>query len=412
MSAIFYQIAENIEGKLKLMSKSPQPHILIFEPRIEGHHLSWLRYVTEDLLTIGFRVTLAVDWRPEAKELIQNNLSALITKVSIISIFNKAGKLHGGSKLKALAECFNKSGAQEVFINNLDDIASHCLRCASIGIYPSKPLQGHLSGVYFRPRFLANPKWPPGNIMKATGFQRLCQRHWFKNIFLMDEYLFADAKDKYACPTFHFLPDPWDGNFSHSQKDARKSLGIPSDRFVLLNYGIGDRRKGLHLTVRVMIDSSPGSRLFLLCAGKISRDSELLKGLSQLEKRGMAKVLDRYISDSDESLCFCASNVVLLPYIKHFGSSGVLSLSAAAGKMVIASDDGLVGQRVRKHNLGWLFRAGNVEGLKRCMNKAALLSESNMAQFQQAAVCYAKSCSREAFRNALHSAFAHKRALK
>ena len=387
------------------MSKSSQPHILIFEPRVEGHHLSWLRYITEDLLSAGFKLTLAVDWRSEAKELIQNNLPALIKKVSVMSIFNEAGKLHGGNKIKALAECFNESGAQEAFVNNLDDIASYCLRCASIGIYPPKLLQGHLSGVYFRPRFLVNPTWPPGNIIKAIGFRRLCRHNWFKNIFLMDEYLFATAKNKYAGPTFHFLPDPWDGNFSLSREDARKTLGIPQDRFVLLNYGIGDRRKGLHLTVQAILESSPDSRLFLLCAGRISKDRELLKGLSQLEKQGKAKVLNRYVSDSEESLCFCASDVVLLTYIRHFGSSGVLSLSAAAGKMVITSDEGLVGQRVREHNLGWLFPSGNVYELKKCMDNAALLIESEMNQFQQAALHYAKTCSREAFRKSLFSTF-------
>jgi glycosyltransferase involved in cell wall biosynthesis len=389
------------------LDKTPSRHILIFEPRTEGHHLSWLRYVTEDLLSAGFRVTVAVDWRAESKELIQNNLSALIARISIISIFNNVGNLKGGNRLKTLAKCFKESGAQEVFINNLDDIASHCLRSASVGSYPPKTLQGLLSGVYFRPRFLANPIWPPGNIIKTFGFRKLCKNHWFKNIFLMDEYLFADAKKKYADATFHFLPDPWDGNFSHSQKDARETLGIPPDQLVLLNYGIGDRRKGLHLTVRAMLESSPDSRLFLLCAGRISKDRELLKKLSQLEIRGRAKVLDRYVSDSEESLCFCASDVVLLPYIQHFGSSGVLSLSAAAGKMVIASDEGLVGRRVREHNLGWLFTSRDIEGLKRCMNKAALLSESDMEQFQQAALLYAKACSREAFRNALLASFEH-----
>lgn len=391
------------------MTKLSQQHILIFEPRVEGHHLSWLRYIAEDFLTAGFSVTLAVNWWPEAKEFIQKQLPGLINRVSVISIFNEAGKLHGGSKLKALVYCLNESGAQEAFVNNLDDIASHCLRCASIGIYPPKPLQGHLSGVYFRPRFLANPTWPPGNIVKAIGFRRLCLQHWFKNIFLMDEYLFASAKDKYTGTAFHFLPDPWDGNFSHSQKNARKALGIPQDSFVLLNYGIGDRRKGLHLTVQALLESSLDSRLFLLCAGRISKDRGLLKGLSQLEKQGKGKVLDRYVSDSEESLCFCASDVVLLTYIKHFGSSGVLSLSAAAGKMVIASDEGLVGQQVREHKLGWLFPSGNVEELKKCMDNAALLSESDMAQFQQAALRYAKYCSRDAFRGAFLSAISPQR---
>ena len=54
----------------------------------------------------------------------------------------------------------------------------------------------------------------------------------------------------------------------------------------------------------------------------------------------------------------------------------MLSLCAAAGKMVIASDKGLVVQRVREHDLGWLFPSGTAEGLKKCTNNAGLLSES------------------------------------
>jgi len=68
----------------------------------------------------------------------------------------------------------------------------------------------------------------------------------------------------------------------------------------------------------------------------------------------------------------------------------VLSLSAAAGKMVIASDKGLAGQRVREHDLGWLFVSGNVEELKKCTNNARLLSESERKKFQHAALHYAK----------------------
>ena len=40
------------------------PHILVYEPRVEGHHLGYLKAITEDLLGAGFRLTLAVDRRP------------------------------------------------------------------------------------------------------------------------------------------------------------------------------------------------------------------------------------------------------------------------------------------------------------------------------------------------------------
>jgi glycosyltransferase involved in cell wall biosynthesis len=384
-----------------LPAASVQPHIMLFEPGMEGHHVSWLRYVAEDLLAAGFRLTLAVDMRPEAVKLIHDNLSSIINNVSLISVFSEAGKFHGGSTITAMAYCLEKSGAREVFVNNLDHIASLCLRKAAVGILPPALLLGRISGVYLRPRFLASAKWPPGNIIKDAGFARLCADRWFKNIFFLDEYLCVVAKEKYAGPAFHVLPDPWDGDFSLSQKEARNALGIPTDRFVLLNYGVGDRRKGLHLTVQAMLDRPLDSRLFLLCAGKVSPARGLSDKLLTLEKQGAAKILNRYVSVAEESLCFCASDTVLLTYRKHFGSSGVLSLAAAAGKMVIASDEGLVAQRVRDHNLGWLFSSGRVAELKKCMAGAASLSESDRDSFRLAALAYAARCSRAAFRSAL-----------
>lgn len=387
------------------MISSKQPHILIFEPRIKGHHLKWLRYIAEDFIAAGFKLTLAVDWRPESRKLICNELSNLIEKNNIISIYNKAGKWRKGSKLKALADCFSESGAQEVFVNNLDDIVSHCLRLSSVGIFPPKMLQGRVSGVYFRPRFLLNPLWPPGNLVKTIGFTRLLKKRWFKNIYLMDEYLFSRVQDRPIDQSFHFLPDPWSGDFSQPMDQAREILKIPLDKFVFLNYGIGDKRKGLHLVIHAMLEIADESRLFLLCAGQISGNNIIRSGLDKLEKLGHAKVLNRYVSDVEEALCFCAADAVLLPYINHFGSSGVLSLAAGAGKMVIASDDGLIGRRVFEHKLGLLFSSGNTKALGKRMSQAMSLSRSDRDQFHNSALEYALSCNREAFRQALLAPF-------
>jgi glycosyltransferase involved in cell wall biosynthesis len=387
------------------MIPSSQPHILIFEPRIKGHHLKWLRYIAEDFIAAGFKLTLGVDWRPESRKLIYNELSNSMEKITILSIYNEAGKLRKGNKLKALADCFSESRAQEVFVNNLDDIVSYCLRLSSLGIFPPKILQGRLSGVYFRPRFLLNPVWPPGNLIKTIGFTRLLKKRWFKNIYLMDEYLFSNIQDRSIDQSFHFLPDPWSGDFSQPKDQARKILKIPLDKFVFLNYGIGDKRKGLHLVIREMLETSDESRLFLLCAGQISKNSDIRNGLDQLETSGRAKVMNRYVSDVEEALCFCAADAVLLPYINHFGSSGVLSLAAAAGKMVIASDDGLVGKRVLEHKLGLLFSSGNTKALGKSMSQAMSLSQSGRDRFHNSALEYALSCNREAFRQALLAPF-------
>lgn len=382
------------------------PHILIFDPRTRGHHLSWLRYMTEDFLSAGFRVTWAVDLRKESKNIIFSQLFDLINSVSILSVFDELNHWKGGSKIKSLTQCFIESGANEIMIN-LDEIASNCMRFAALGIYPPKILQGKINGFYFRPRFLENQFFPPGNIIKSIGFKRLFENKWFKNLYLLDEYMIKDFIGKYRSykSRIYFLPDPWSGEFIHSSEEAKVKLGISKDRFVFLNYGIGDKRKGLHLVIRAMLQAPSDSKWFLLCAGEVGKNREIVYGLNELQSRGAAKIINRYISSDEEKMCFSASDVVLLPYIKHFGSSGVCSLAAAAGKMVIASNEGLVGKRVNEHNLGILFESGDVQDLKNSMNKASLLSKSNKQQFENSAIEYSKLCSREAFSRALLSPF-------
>ena len=114
-------------------------------------------------------------------------------------------------------------------------------------------------------------------------------------------------------------------------------------------------------------------------------------------------MINRYLSEKEERFSFCSADVVLLPYIHHYGSSGVLSRAAAAGKMVIASDEGLLAKRIREHCLGFLFQTENIHELQQCMTEAVLLNNEGLNHFRTASLHYATTCSREAFRNALIS---------
>lgn len=381
-------------------------HLLIFEPRLGGHHLAWLGYITEDFLSHGFNLTLAVDLRGEAREVIMGHLGDVSSAINLISAYDENGSYRDGSKTAAMVACFAASGADEIFMTNFDEIASATLRKAALGMLPPKALMGKINGIYFRPRFMASPHWPPNNIVKAVGFKRLCRGQWLKNIFLLDEYLISKVRYNWpGGPRFHFLPDVWQGSFRRDKESARRRLGIPAEKFVFLNYGIGTRRKGLHLIIRALLqDSLPGSA-FLLCAGQIAEDKELRAGVAALEKKGLAKVLNRYVSSMEEELCFAACDTVLLPYVRHFGSSGVLSRAAAAGKMVIASDEGLVARRVREHNLGLLFQSESVELLRKAMGQCLGTTAENREAYKQNASNFAKSCSREFFRRALLEPF-------
>jgi len=377
-------------------------HILLFEPRLGGHHLSWHQYITEAFLSAGFRVTLAVDDRPGPIDKIRNQLDQLVDAVPIVSLFDASDRFRGGGKLSALAACMEEAGADEAFLNNFDEVASGCLRRAAFGLEPPSGLQGRINGVYFRPRFLVPTGVSPGNFLKRIGFRRLCRAGWFKRLYLLDEYLYAGLTDS---ALYHFLPDPWSGRFDLTASEARGALGISEDVRVFLHYGIGDRRKGLHLAIQAMLSGPEERRWLLLCAGELDKDSAIQNGMAELQQRGQAKVLNHYVSDDEERLCFCASDVVLLPYVRHFGSSGVLSLAAAAGKIIIASDEGLVARRVLDHRLGKVFTSGNAAALSTKMVETLSLPSPVLDRYRQAALTYADGCSREAFRNALLTPF-------
>jgi glycosyltransferase involved in cell wall biosynthesis len=64
------------------------------------------------------------------------------------------------------------------------------------------------------------------------------------------------------------------------------------------------------------------------------------------------RVYDRRLDDTELAGLVRRSDVVLAPYQRFVGSSGVLLWAARAGRPVLAQDFGLVGRLTRDHGLG------------------------------------------------------------
>lgn len=376
-------------------------HLLLYEPRTEGHHLGWLRFITEDLLSADVRLSLAVDLRPEAKGKIKDHLSDLLPRLKLFPAHDNTGRRHGDGKAGSVAACLRQSGADSVFLCALDEIASACWRRATFGILPPKELRGRMGGIYHRPRFFIAPWWSPNRWLKQTGFRRLVRQRWLQPLLFVDEYLAHDLQGQMPGAPVFFLPDPCPPGFHGDVHAARQQLDVPEDKRVFLFYGGGYRRKGLHLAVQALRRLPADSKAFLLCAGQQNPTGETAHGLEELVRQNRARLINRYISTEEEKACFVASDVVLLPYLNHFGTSGILSRAMAAGKPVIVSDEQLLGRLTREQGLGLLFPSGNVEALRECMQKATQWSPEETVKFSAAARTYALRYSREAYRDAL-----------
>src|SRR5258708_1115439 len=173
---------------------------------------------------------------------------------------------------------------------------------------------------------------------------------------------------------------------------------------IFLFYGGGYRRKGLHLAVRAMLKLPPEVPALLLCVGQLNPEGATARDLDKLTGQNRAHLINRYVSTEEEKLSFAASDVVLLPYVHHFGASGVLSQAVAARRMVIVSDEELLGRLTRDHGLGLLFPTENADTLRDRIQEAALMTDEQMAAYSQAAEKYAAMCSRKAYRLELTNA--------
>jgi glycosyltransferase involved in cell wall biosynthesis len=375
--------------------------LLLYEPRTEGHHLGWLRFITDDLLSANFQLSIAADLRPGSRERVEQNLAGLLNEVKLFSAYDENGRRHLDGKTRSVAHCLQISGAENVFLCALDEIASHCWRAATFGLRSPPELRGRMGGIYHRPRFLEAPKWSLDRSLKIFGFQRLLCEGWWRQILFVDEFLAAELQSANPAAPIFFLPDACPSGYDSDTLAARRQLEIPAGWKIFLFFGTGARRKGLHLAVEAMLQLPPESPAFLLCAGQQNPTGKTANGLEQLIQQGRARLINRYVSVAEEKNCFAASDVVLLPYLNHFGTSGVLSRAMAAGRPVIVSDEQLLGRLTREQGLGLLFPSGNVKILCEKIRQAAAFSPEETRGFSTAARAYALRYSRAAYRRAL-----------
>ncbi len=377
-------------------------HVLVFEPARGGHHLSFLRYTVEDLLAGGHTVTLASEAGASPSHELSKALGDRLDACRWQPLDQGLGRWWHGRRLDALARAQAHARADTVFINCLDLITSGLFRRAALGLPPPEVLRGRVSGIFVRPR-VADARLTAsfGDRWKRRGFLRLLRGGWFKKILVLDETLPASLARGIDPDLIAAVPDPWEGNYAASQVEARRNLGLPETGFLFLHYGTASPRKGLPTVLRAAAALPRGLDAALVCAGRAGEGHA--DELAALVQRGRAHVFNRFIADAEEPLFFRACDAVLLAYEGHYGSSAVQARAAAAGRMIIASDEGLVGHRTRTHHLGLTFPAGDAPALTAAIAKATTLPPD---AFSPGLSAYARHHSRDTFRRTLLASLA------
>lgn len=143
-----------------------------------------------------------------------------------------------------------------------------------------------------------------------------------------------------------------------SKEDLRAVYGIAPTRMLVLHAGRLDERKGVFVLLDALrqLDPSFHPKLCVLMAGRLHSDvaKEVHQRASQIQRdTDIQLILDTtHIPDDRLAGLTQHADLILLPYQRHVGSSGLLLRAAAAGTPVLCQSFGLLGHLVQAHALG------------------------------------------------------------
>ncbi|MGF1491701.1 MAG: glycosyltransferase family 4 protein [Microcoleaceae cyanobacterium] len=225
------------------------------------------------------------------------------------------------------------------------------------------------SGIYFRPTFHYPQELAHYH---STGFERLQQLRetiflrrilshaQLQNLFSLDPLAVTHLKRFGTKTQILPLADPVEtfGPCDIPSVEMQKKLGIDPHRQVFLLFGALTERKGVHqlLDAIALLSDQHCQQICLLFVGQLAlRIEAQLK--SQIESICQAKPVQiitqyGYVPEEDIQAYLSLADVVLAPYQEHVGMSGILLLAAAAEKPLLSSDYGLMGEMVRRYELG------------------------------------------------------------
>jgi glycosyltransferase involved in cell wall biosynthesis len=233
------------------------------------------------------------------------------------------------------------------------------------------------------------------NWREAFVLNRVLQHPQLKTLFCLDPFAVKQFDRFQSSVNAVYLPDPVELAPVDQPAIEKLSvqLAIEPGRKVFLLFGALDGRKGIYQLLDALAQLPPhlNQRICLLLVGATNavEKSQIQQKISHLCEAQPIQLIERYefISETTVSAYFQLSDIVLAPYQRHVGMSGILLLAAAAGKPVVSSNYGLMGELVRQYQLGLAIDSTSpneiANALKRCLevDSPQLGDRGGMQQF-------------------------------
>ncbi|MBD2777374.1 glycosyltransferase [Iningainema tapete] len=356
-------------------SQSSDRKIMLFDLVIDGHHAGYIyhliRFWGEQELPGTLYVVVAPKFIQQHTDVV--DLAAKYgnrVKLMPITVAEEAALVPQSNYLQRKIHYLQQWRLCRSYAQSLS--ATHCLimffDTFAIPIAVDGKFPCSFSTIYFRPTF----HYHKFEKYKPSGKERLqewldqlllsliLRRKQLQILFCLDPFALKDLERFNSAVKKVYLPDPVQtyNDSLISLEQLKEKLGIDDSRKVFLFFGSIFERKGINQLLDAVALLSPdvSQKLCLLLVGEIDPGIEpkIRARINHITQSLPVQIIthNQFIPEREIQTYFQVADVILAPYQKHIGMSGILVRAAAAQKPVLSSDYGLMGEIARRYQLG------------------------------------------------------------
>lgn len=351
-----------------------EPRILLFDLNHLGHHPGYIQHLVEywkakklsgslDILVTPSFVQLHTEIVAIAETSELKNINFItISPEEEASISSKSTALkrafHAFNEWKILCKYASKLETTECLIMYFDSIQFPLF----LGLKPPCSL----SGIYFRPLFHYSDFIDFTPSLRERFWQwrdklflsKILKQQCFKSLFCLDRFVVDPIKAINNSVNTVSLSDPVQvyDDYQVKTEELKREWSIESERTVFLMFGVYRPRKGIEelLSAIELLPTKLAEKVCLLLVGPIGAESIVKNHVQTIQQKLPVQVVSHtdFIADREIQPYFKVSDVILAPYQRHIGMSAILVRAASAQKPVLSSNYGLMGELVRRYQLG------------------------------------------------------------
>jgi glycosyltransferase involved in cell wall biosynthesis len=361
-------------------------HVLIYDPIFVGHHLNWVKLLARASEPFADRITFATTRQAVASvefaEHLRNPPANFHVDDSMPPLRFDGAPLEGMRLARkawlGLLQAVRTHQPDHLFVP-YGDIFTRAFFTRLPGTLNLPMPASQVDAIFLAGSFAYHRHLPMKrrltSYMQLTGLRALP----FGRLLFIDPIAHDWLHEH--CPGLArrcaLSPDPVNPVAVHSKSAARSKLNLPQDGRLVSCVGVLDHRKGIDEFTRSFAAAGLSSNDRLLLAGQSSADVKAARdeAIAQIGSERIIS-LDRMLSHDELDLAVSAADLVAVVhrFPGHIGSATVLIRAAAAGRPVLASEQGWPGHVTRQFSLGWIYpenQAQRRQSIAASLEKAA-----------------------------------------